>query len=197
MSTMPGGNKYRNAMVELVLLIIVAGLFGWFLILPKKAELDQTQKSLDEITAQRTKLEGQVQTLQELSQKLGSSGQDVTKLDEALPLEERQVRTQMLLEALVNSSGVLVGDISIAPPSSGVSAGDLAALKDPYALKRTLQPIAVNISVNGTFAQLMDLLHKLEGYGRIMDTNSLTVSAGDQGTLDMKLSLDTYYFGAQ
>ncbi len=185
----------RNAITEIVLLLIVAGLFYWFLLSPKMAEVKLKQAEADKFTEQKQSIQQDVATLKKLSEDLKESGDDLVHLDQALPLEERQVRTQLLLDQLIRSSGLFVGDISVNDPQETVVAGNKALLKNPFGVPRSLGMLTVNASVSGNFDQLLDLIKKLENYGRLMDISTLNLSAGSGGVLNMKLTFTMYYFG--
>ncbi len=184
----------RNAVLEAFLLVVIGILFYFFLLTPKLAEVKSKQAQLDSLDTRRQSLESDVKTLQDLSQHLIQSSADVSRLDQALPLNERGIRTQMLLQQLFSSSAVSVGDISVNETGGGVDAGNLALLENPFAVQRSLNSLTVNVSVGGSFGQLVDLLKKLENYGRIMDVSALSLSAGSNGQLDMKLTFTMYYF---
>jgi len=187
----------KSYIFEIVLLIVVAVVFYWFIVIPKQAGLKEKQSQLDQVKSSRVTEEKNVASLKNLALELSQSSQDVVHLDEALPLDERQVRTQALLDKLIQSSGVVVGNLTVDDSGSAVVSGNPALLKDPYAPARTLGTVAVNISVTGSLSQLLDLITKLENYGRIMEINSLDISAAEKGGLNLGLSLNTYYFGPQ
>jgi len=187
----------RNALVELVLLTIVIGLFTWFLVLPKKADLKIRTVAYDEVKKNYESIAGDVSTLKELNLKLENNKENIQKLDEALPLRERTVVTQLLFSKIAQTSGVVVGDINIASPGDEVAAGNKELIKNPYAPQRKLKILPVNISVNGTMSQLLDLIKKLEDYGRLMDITSITMSVEQENKLDLRLNLNTYYFPPQ
>jgi Tfp pilus assembly protein PilO len=205
----------KNSLLAITALLIVGFLFYWFLLSPKLAEVTAKKADAVKFDSQKQGVEGDVSALQDLSQDLGQHEQDISHLDQALPLTELQLRTQLLMDRLVSSSGVLVGDISISAGNDQVVAGNVATLKNPFGLKRGLNVVSVNVAVSGNFGQLMDLIRRLENYGRIMDIVSVQISAGSsnapassapgtagaaqpaESQLSMHLTLNTYYFGAQ
>ncbi len=190
---MPAGiQNSRNALVEIVLLIIVAVLFQWFIIGPKVGAVAAEQQQLDGLRKQASSTLGSLQTLKDLSSKLATNSADVKNLDEALPLEQRSVRLVMLLQNIAQSAGVVVTDVGV--DGAGDSAGIPSLVSDPYSAQRSLQPTSLSLSVTGTMSQLVDLLKKLETYGRIMDISSLSLTPDKNSTLDMKLNMTTYYF---
>lgn len=192
-------NASRSAVMQIVLVLIVGGLFYWFLLLPKIADNKAKHDSLNSTQDQKASVDQDLQTLKTLDQQLADakSKSEITNLDEALPLSERAVRVEMLMEKLTQSSGAIVGSIAIDQSHDGVVAGNPAVISDPYSGQRTLGSVGVDLRVSGTMEQLIDLIKKLESYGRIMDISSLDISLNQGSVLDMKLSLTTYYFGLQ
>ena len=185
----------QGAIFEIVLLLIIGVLFYFFLLAPKMAEVAQKQSQLAQIQSQKDSIDKDAKALNDLNAQLASNADDFALLDQALPLEERQVRTQKLFEEIVKSSGTLIGDITVSTPAESILAGNVQLLKDPYASQRSLKTLNVGISVSGTMSQLLDLIKKLENYGRIMDISSVDFSSSKSDVLDLKLSLFTYYFG--
>jgi Tfp pilus assembly protein PilO len=187
----------KSYIFEAVLLAVAAVLLYWFVAVPKAASLKNRQAQLEQVKAARKTMEDNVAALRNLSQELSQNSQNVERLDEALPLSERQIRTQALLESIIQSSGVVIGNLTVGAPSGAVVAGNPDLIKNPYRPKRALGTVAVTMSVSGSLSQLLDLLKKLESYGRIMELSSLDMSKVQNGTLNLGLTLNTYYFGPQ
>ncbi|HVY67435.1 MAG TPA: hypothetical protein VHA30_00855 [Patescibacteria group bacterium] len=184
----------RNALVELVLLIIIAVLFLWFVVLPKKSAVDAKNQTLQDYTQKAGQVEQQMQTLKNLVGELHSNTAAVAKLDEAIPLSGNPTEVQMLVQSLADSAGVSVGDINVSGKSDAVVAGDASLLASPYAAGRSLQELNGSVYVTGSFAQLLAFLQKIESSGRLMSVYSLTVTTADNNSLSMRLSFTAYYF---
>lgn len=184
----------RNSIIEVVLLIIVIVLFSWFLVWPKKAELQTRVDAYKVVEESYNSLAGDVDKLKDLVKQLEASGPEVEKLDEFLPLQERSVVTQLLFTKLAQTSGVVIGDINITSPGDVIVGGDKELLKNPFGPERALKILPVNIVVSGTMSQITDFVRKLENYGRLMDINSLDLSVEKDDILNLRLNLNTYYF---
>lgn len=186
----------QGAIFEIVLLLIVGVLLYFFLIAPKMAAVKQKQDQLAQVKGQEQKISEDQAALKQLSDQLKTNSDDIAHLDQALPLEERQVRTEKLFEQLVKSSGTLIGNLTVGSPAQAITAGDVQLLKNPYGIKRSLQTLNVSIDVSGNISQLLDLVKKLESYGRIMDISSVDLATSKGDVLNLKLSLTTYYLAA-
>lgn len=197
LSVSPSIKAARNSIIEIILCLVIAALFYWFLLAPKLAQVSVKRAELTQIKSQRDSVESDAKALEALSKSVSSNREQIDHLDEALPLNEREIRNQMLIEELANSSGATLGSISMNNTGNSVAAGNLALLKDPFAVKRVLGVLNISMSVKGNINQLLDLIKKIENYGRIMDINSLDLSAGEKDQLDVRLSMQSYYFGPQ
>lgn len=193
----PTPKTNRGYLLQIVLLAVVGGLGYFFLLSPKLSELDQFQKQNDQVSSQLNQVTQDSKTLQSLSDQLNQHKDELALLDEAMPLDEWQLRTQRLVEAILSKSGVIVANLSVTANPSAVVSGDLDLLKDKYAITRSAVPVSVDISLSGTFDQLYDAVKRLENYGRLMDISTISMGTGDLGLLNMRLSVTTYYFGTK
>jgi len=192
----PQNSSSRNYLFEAGLLIIISGLFFWFIILPKKAEIDQKNSALTNAQQREGQTSGQLAKLQSLISNLPSNSQNIANLDQAMPLDGNAVRLQLLIQSLAQSTGVTVGNIDISGNPSGVVAGNMDVLANPYGVQRTVQTMDGTVYVVGNFNQLQALLRKLETSGRLIDVNSLTINQGSSGQLNMEIDFKAYYFGS-
>lgn len=193
MSIQSQAKSARNPLFEAGLLIIVCVLFVWFLILPKQAETDQKSGDLAKVQAQQGQTKGQLTKLQSLIKSLPSNSQNITMLDQALPLDGNTVRLQLLIQSLAQSVGVTVGNINISGNPKGVVAGDKTLLANPFGVTRTVQTLDGSIYLIGSFNQLQALLEKFESSGRLIDVDSLAINQGSAGNLNMTVTFKTYY----
>jgi Tfp pilus assembly protein PilO len=193
LSPVSQSKPFRNALVEVTLLVVICGLFYWFVILPKQNQVNVKNTQLTQVSAEETKVSGNLVTLQNLVKSLKSDSQDISKLDQAIPLEGNAVRLQLLIQSLAASSGVTVGNISISGQPNAPVAGDKALLANPYVATRTLRTLSGTVFVIGNFSQLQNFLQQIETSGRLMDVTNLTISQDSQGQLDMQVTLNAYY----
>jgi len=184
----------RNSLVELVLLVVVCALFGWFVVLPKKAEVEAKKADLATIQGQESKMADKLAKLKTLVQTLQSSSLQTADLDQALPLDGKITRLKILIDSLANSSGVTVGDVSVSSSKAdSVVAGDKGLLANPYGAARTLQKLSGSVYVIGTFDQLKAFLQKLETSARLLDVTELSMDGASDGSLNLKLTISAYY----
>jgi Tfp pilus assembly protein PilO len=190
----PGQLKpYRNPFVEITLLIIVCALFGWFIILPKKAQVSAQKAQLAVVTEDESQTAAKLATLQRLVDTLEASGPKVADLDYAMPLDGNTLKLHFLIENLAESVGATVGDISLAGNSEAFAAGDKKLLADFYGPTRTLQKISGSVYVIGSYEQLQAFLGNLETSGRLIDISDIGLDSSSDNGLNMRLTITAYY----
>ncbi len=187
---------YRNPFIEITLLIIVSSIFGWFIILPKKADVETQKAHLLVVREEESQTSVKLATLRKLVATLEANQSKVSDLDDAIPLDGNTINLRFLIESLAKSVGATIGDISLAS-RSGLSAGDKKLLANFYGTNRTLQKIGGSIYVIGSFEQLQAFLQKLETSGRIIDVTDLGLDSGSEQGLNMRLSITSYYLSPQ
>ena len=74
----------KNSLFEVFLLIVVCALFTWFIILPKKAEVDAKNEELKKAKTQQESIKGGLETLTSRISELKTHKSDVTNGDTAL-----------------------------------------------------------------------------------------------------------------
>lgn len=184
----------RNALIELVLLAVVGILFGWFIVLPKNADWAAQKDALAKTQVEHDQMADKLKSLQAMIRTMQANPQKIGDLDQALPLDGNVVRLKLLMDALAYSSGVTVGDVSVtSAKADDVVSGNKELLAKPYAVARSLQKLSVSVYVIGAFPQLKAFLQKLETSARILDVNELSLDGAANGTLNMRLSLNSYY----
>ncbi len=184
----------RGSLFEFGLLVVMAGLFYWFVLSPKlqKVELARTQtvdleKESEVLTQQKLKLDKLVNDLE-------TSKQDISKLDQALPLNPRTTNLYILTESLVQSSGMAINNLAINNVDQDIVAGQDELLKNPFGVERKVKKMTATFGVTGTFPQFLALLTKLENSSRLFDIESLSIEPSADGLLDFRMAFTSYYF---
>ena len=184
----------RTTFFELGILVVMGLLFFWFIIKPKTTNIAAQKLVSESLSAESDKLADQQAKIDSLIRQLEASSQDLSKLDEALPMNPRNTSVYLLVESLVQSSGMAESSLSVANTDEFVAANSALA-GNPFSVTRIVKKVPVNLVVTGSFAQFQALLKKLENSSRIIDIKTLDISAAADGLLDFRISFDTYYFG--
>jgi len=187
-------NKKRSSLIELVIMLIVGILFYWFIISPKAAKVNEQNLMVGALKTESAKLADQQAKLKRLIEQLKSSSQDIAKLDESLPLHPRTTWVYLLMENLVQSSGMTLSSLTVSSLSDETLAGDPSLMQNPYSVNRQIKKMSANIGVTGTFSQFQAFLKKIENSARILDVKTLDISSSSDELLDFRISFDTYYF---
>ncbi len=192
-SLKPKAGSQRNSIMESVLMVAIIGLFWWFVVLPKKAEIATSQASLATLRGQESQMATTLKTLRQLVPQLNANQQQVQQLDEALPLDGNVIRLQLLVQSLAQSVGVSIDSITLSGQTDDVVSGDKSLLDNPYGAQRTLHTLSGSVSVVGSFDQLEAFLEKIENSGRIIDIDSLNITSSTKGELSLQIGVNSYY----
>jgi Tfp pilus assembly protein PilO len=183
----------RVPLFEVGLLIVVCGLFYWFIIMPKNSALDQKKADLAQLQDESGKIADSLDKFKALAKNVESHPKEIADLDYALPLDGKITHLQTLIETLAQSVGVTIGDITVAAKGDNDWAGDKALLADPFAATRSVQELSGTVYVLGNLDQLTAFLQKIESSGRIIDVSAVSVDPGPEGSLGLRLTVDGYY----
>lgn len=184
----------RNSLIEIILLVIVGALFVWFIILPKKAQVDAKKADLAKMQDEQSQVVDKLTALQKLSDILTAHPKEVSELDEAIPLDGKTLHLRALITTLAESVGVTVGTINVSGKGDALTAGNKILLANPFGVKRTAQKLSGSAFVIGSLNQIKAFLEKLETNGRIMDIVDLKIDSAPQGLFNLQVSLNAYYF---
>ena len=184
----------QHTAFEVILLIIIVGLFYWFIVLPKKSSVDDLGSQYKTLQDQQALLLGNKEKLAKAIADMKSHPQMVKEMDEALPLDNRVTKLYIALESLTQDSGMTVGNINISFNGTEPMAGNKELLANPYGAKRTLHTLTTSLHVSGSFDQFQALLQKIESSGRLINMTSLNITAGKDDALDFSVNLEAYYY---
>lgn len=187
--------SFRNPMIEAVLLLVACGLFYWFMIMPKNAEITKQKVTLSQAQADEKKIAGTVADLKKMVEKLSANPKEIANLEEAIPLNGNVLRFRILLEDLSQSVGLSVSTVNVTNNSDEPWAGNKALIANPFGVSRSVERLNASISVIGTYAQIVALLDKLQTNGRIINVSSVNINSSENGNISIMLNLDSYYLG--
>ena len=186
--------RYQNNMIEVFLLVLVIVLFYFFIVSPKRADLNTKKGQAVILREEQSKLAEDLSNLQALIRELKNSPRDVEKLDEALPLNHNIIRANLLVEELARSAGVSIADLNVTGENDVVVAGNVELLEAPFEPERSVKILDVAVNALGSFQQLKAFLQKVENNGRIMNVRALQITGSEEGLLNLKVNLEAYYY---
>src|SRR5689334_4820153 len=109
-------SNMQTSVIETVALIVVIVLGFWFFVRPQMSVLHTEQQNRDTAVAEQKQIDQDKRTLSDLTARLKRSKDDITLVDEALPLQDRPSQVEFLLDDLVTASGMKTTDLSFQPP---------------------------------------------------------------------------------
>lgn len=192
MGMQPQMTSARTYILEIVLLLVICLLFGWFIVLPKQAALTAEQSKLEVLNQEKSKIDSNSETITRLVGELKAKKAEVEKLDDAIPLEGKSIYLQLLIQQIAASAGVVASDVSV-PSVEGVAAGDTELLKDPFAVSRSVKKLNGTAFVMGTFKQLVVFLKKLEASGRVIQISDIEINGTQEDNLSLRIVFEANY----
>lgn len=186
-------HDYSNPVVQIVLLLIVLVIFSWFVLKPKLSHSTETRTNLKAAEAQLESVKQDQEALGQLLSDLREATDEVSKVDEALPLSGRISKVYVLLDTMVRTSGMSLSLISSDDSSDVISAADKGVLENPYQPGRELHVVTLNTSVSGTMEQFKNLLQLIETSGRVLDIADVKVIGGEPLT-KFEISVKAYSY---
>jgi len=189
----PQVRSSRNSVLEAVLLLVICGLFYWFIIAPKMTAVAEQKNYLSQTQTEKDNISGTVSDLKKMVGQLSAHTKEISALDEAMPLDAKVLRLRLLLEDLGQSVGLSVGNVNVTGNTDAPWAGDKAILENPYGVPRSVQRLSGTISAQGNYGQVVAFLNKIENSGRIININSVNIDSSADGNLNILLTLDASY----
>jgi Tfp pilus assembly protein PilO len=193
-STTPTRTSFSGSVFELIFLLIIIFLGYWYLVLPKSDEYSGFQDQLKNLQARRTEINAQQKVFDVLVQDLNAQTDNLTALDDMLPLDAKPSRLYLLMESIMQRAGLGSGVVSIEIDPQTPVAGNAAASAQSLDSDRTVKTIGINVSGTGTIDQLDNLLHLLESSGRVLQVQGMDISQGRGEQLIFRLTLHTYSY---
>ena len=193
--------QLQGSVAQTALLIIVIILFAWFIVRPQMSKVSHLKTDLKAQQDEFTRVDNDKREMNRLigllkdakSQDAGTSNVDL--IDEALPLDTRVTKAQVLIEGLSSAAGMELAGIMIdgSEVSETVAAGNKSVLKDPFAPNRKIQTQSFTVQLNGSIEQFRDFLQLVETSGRVVDVDAVDILNTDTG-LKYKVKVKTYSY---
>lgn len=131
--------------------------------------------------------------------------EDRENLDKLVPKNVDNIRLVIDLNNLATRNGVALTGITIGSSNSnpnipsGITnqssvSADGASGSIPSA---TLEKVSVSFGLTASYQQFINFLQALESSMRILDVNSISLTANDEGLYDWKIDLQTYWLRNQ
>ena len=182
------------SLTEVVLLLIMIGLFSWYMILPKQSALQAKKTQMQGLENDKGKIDGEIETLNASVKTLASNKSTVAEIDEALPFDSRTTKLQMLVQYLAGQAGVSLETVSFDEDAKKVYASNQESVKNPYAQPRNLKKISGSIAVIGTFDQIQEFIGKIEKSARVLNILSMELVLQEDNKMSLKLDLEAYSY---
>lgn len=186
--------KLSFTFTEVILLLIMIGLFYWYMVSPKQAVLAEKKAQIAKLTDDKSKIDGEINGLKDSLKVLSGNKTEIAEMDEALPMDSRTTKLQMLVNDLAAKAGVSLESAGFDEDPKKVYAADKEAIKEPFSQARSLKVIHGSVSVLGKFDQIQLFLNKIENSARILKITSMELQAQKDSVMSLVLDLEAYSY---
>jgi Tfp pilus assembly protein PilO len=164
------------------------------MVLPKQAALQAKKVQIQKLQEDKGKIDGEIAGLNASVKALSASKDDINEMDEALPLDSRTTKLQMLIQYLSGQAGVSLESVSFEEDSKKVYAADKEAIKNPFAQPHALKKISGSVAVLGSFEQVQEFIGKIEKSSRVLNIVSMDLGLQEDNIISLKLDLEAYSY---
>ena len=176
-------------------LILGAGLVGYFMLLPKFEEARQGQRTLQ---AKRSRTLGQASqftSVKSLIFDLKDKKPDLGFLDQAMPDSPAIPELLANLDDLARHSGVLIDKLNLKPKGQSGKSTTTGQVSPAPVYPPGLEIMQIEISIKGGYNNLKAFLLNVEQNLRLLDVESINVGAAEAktGAQEYSFLIDTYY----
>jgi Tfp pilus assembly protein PilO len=183
-----------GSVFEIVFLIIVILVGYFYLVAPKGREHKSVTEQLASVEQKQSALKDQQAAFDKLVQELDSKPDQVAALEATLPLDSKPSRLYVLLENLIQATGLTTGSVSVDADSQEVVAGSTTEDKPIAATDHKVKPTSIAVSATGTIDQLSGLLRQIETSTRLLEVSNLDIAQGRGDQLVFKIGLKAYSY---
>lgn len=160
-----------------ILLLLLMMVGGIFFVLPMRDSISALSTQKDTATSDLTALQTEYDSLSSLADEVSKSQSTKDALMKAVPAGYAEDDLLLDLSGMANDVGFKLNAINF---SLGTNA-DLG------------KTIMVTENLTGTYAQLVDLLQKVESSQRLMQVKSLNVQRTSATAIAFNLQIEAYY----
>lgn len=186
--------SFSGSIFEIVFLLVVILVAYFYLVSPKKEEYGALQTQLETLKKKQETIESQKVAFDKLVQQLEAEPDGVTALEQTLPLDSKPSKLYVLLENIMQSSGLTTGSVTIDSNSQVVVAGNKTDTKQLFSSEHKVQPVPITVSAIGTVDQLNGFLHVIETSTRLLEIVDVDVNQGRGGQLSFRVGMKAFSY---
>ncbi|TSA45929.1 hypothetical protein D4R52_01500 [bacterium] len=186
-------NQFSSGVI-IPILVVVFGVVGYFVLLPKFRAISATKADIATKNQQVSQSDKTLSDLKKLIDDYGKKKTTAQVIESALPSAPRIPELMANLDSLASQSGLGIRSISVTMPTTQMTdkptkQDELVTLTDNLAIMK------IDLSVAGKYINLKTFLGNLEQNLRLMDVRALTFDSVDtqSGVQDYELVINTYY----
>lgn len=187
-------SSFSGSVFEIIFLIIITVVGYFYLVAPKQTVYNDVRDQLTGLKKKQDALDTQKKAFDKLVQDLAADPQAVSDLNSTLPLDSKPSKLYVLLESLIQGSGLTTGSVSVDSDAQTIVAGMKTPADKEFSVDHKIKPTTISVNATGTVDQLGSFLQKLENSTRLLEITSLDISQGRGDQLIFKVGLKAYSY---
>lgn len=197
--------KREAFLLKLVGFIALIALSYYFVVSPQLDKLAEMGLTLADKTFEVESVKREIQSLPQLQQEIDTMQEEVSELSESFYPELQQKKLIVILDEQLRESGTIADSLgfsqqTIVESSVEVDLGNAQeqaqseeADENPIkTLLPEIKSLSIDVPFVGSYSQIMDLIHRLEGMNRQIVINNLQMAQGTDGMLSGTINLSFY-----
>jgi hypothetical protein len=210
--------REKRYVLLLALMLLIAGVYFYYTLVvePFMMERQTLKTELDDLQSKELLVDTQIENIPVLKEQLEKKLTDSMELVAPFYPDLPQDRIILLLQQLIRTSGLSVGDIGFTDPAlqnlqvtqdisqvstyrlkelSAIISGAQNQISTPEEVgigSQTLPGMTISLSYTGEQEQLVAFMDSIESLGRTVTVDNLTVSVGEERILSGGMNLNLY-----
>jgi Tfp pilus assembly protein PilO len=177
-----------------ILFFLLIVMLTWFLVWPKFSEIKVKSGELRELESVKDNF-GQLKgNVDRLVSQMQSARQDISLLDEALPIDNRISKVYVIVESFAKASGLNLVNITTDTGDALAVDGAVGEKDGQFKKERKLFISTMTLSLSGGYESFLTFLTFLEDSSRIVDVDSVDIAPGENGELTFRVKLKSYFY---
>lgn len=168
--------RYRDPIIALVLVVLLAIAFFFLLWQPKNDELEEVRAETARLETERGQLQTELRRLQEIQEREPEFRAALARLEEFIPSGPAQATVIRQFQLTADAAGVTIDNVAFSEPSVVEDAPPTGAPDT------VLASMSVSMNLEGGYFQAVDFLRRLEvDVPRAVLQQNVTMSEGADG----------------
>lgn len=176
----------------LILLLIISGLIVVFLLFPQYQNYKILNKELSLKREELSSKNEYFNSIHATKQILDGKKDDLSKIDNALPLDPDPVIVLLSIQKKASDNGVVITKVN----SLSVEDGNKRGVKGSFSgEKNSFRKIKISLSLAGSYESIVNFISSLEKDPRIINIEEMSILSNkkNKNSMDLEIKVESYF----